>query len=326
MPMKSLIIHGCALLLGGLSAHTLGATIDYPNRPVRIVVPVAAGGTTDLAARIIGQKLNEQFRQPVIADNRPGAGHTLGADIVARAAPDGYTLLLFNVNHTLSSSLYKKLPYDTNKAFAHITPIIKAPYVLVTHPGVKASSVTQLIALAKSRPGKLNYASGGVGTGVHLAGALFASMAGIDMVHVAYKGAGPALTEVIGGQVEMIFAALPTALPHVKSGKVTAIGITDASGRAPALPAVPTVAESGLPGYDVVSWFGLSAPAGTPAAIINKLNAAVRDSLAMPDVRQRLDAAGATPWSTSSAAFSDFVAGEIKRWGEVIRASGLQAH
>jgi len=313
-------------LLTVLPLHASGATTSYPDRPVRIVVPVAAGGTTDLAARIIGQKLNEQLRQPFITDNRPGAGHTLGADIVARAAPDGYTLLLFNVNHTLSSSLYKKLPYDTEKAFAHITPILKASYILVVHPGVKASSVAQLIALAKSRPGKLNYASGGVGTGVHLAGALFASMAGIDMVHVAYKGAGPALSEVMGGQVEMIFAALPTALPHVKSGKVTAIGLTDAGGRNPALPAVSTIAESGLPGYDVVSWFGLSAPAGTPSAIINNLNASVSEALALPDVRQRLDAAGAVPWSTSSATFTTFVASEIKRWGGVIRASGIQAH
>jgi tripartite-type tricarboxylate transporter receptor subunit TctC len=309
-------------LLAATAASAFAA--DYPTKPIRLVVPFAAAGTTDFLARAIAQKLGQNLGTTVIVDNRPGAGGNIGSDIVAKSDPDGYTLLLGTVGtHAINASLYKKMPYDTVKDFAPITLVASVPNIVVVNPSVPAKSIKELLALAKSKPGQLSFASSGNGSSIHLSGELFKSMAGVDMLHVPYKGSGPAVADLVGGQVNLMFDNMPSSLPHVKSGRLRAIAVTSAK-RSPAAPDLPTIAESGVPGYEAVAWFGVLAPAGTPPAIVKKLNAEIIKVLKSPDVAERLSSQGAEPVSNTPEQFSAYIKSEMAKWAKVIKASGAQ--
>lgn len=298
----------------------------WPDRPVRLVVPFPPGGINDLIARISGQRLAEQIQQPVIIDNRVGAGGTLGLGIAARANPDGYTLA-FGATSTVavSPALYRDLPYDPLRAFAPIAGLATVPSVVLVNPGLAATSMKDLVAIARARPGALNYASAGAGTSQHMGAELLKTMARIDLVHVPYKGGAAAIADLIGGQVQVQIEPLPTALPHVRSGKVRALAVTSPA-RLAVLPDLPTVAEAaGLPGYDLMIWFGLLAPAGTPTPIVRRLAEEVGRMLAAPDVRERLAQQGADPMPRQSPEqFGAFIEKEIRRWADVVKRSGAR--
>jgi len=298
----------------------------WPDRPIRLVVPFPPGGINDLIARVSGQRLSEQLQQPVVIDNRAGAGGTLGLGIAARANPDGYTLA-FGATSTVavSPALYRDLPYDPLRAFAPIAGLATVPSVVLVHTGVPAASMKELVALARSRPGSLNYASAGAGTSQHMGTELLKTLARIDLVHVPYKGGAAAIADLIGGQVQVQIEPLPTALPHVRSGKVRALAVTSPV-RLAVLPELPTVAEAaGLPGYDLTIWFGLLAPAGTPPAVVRRLADEVGRLLAAPEVRERLAQQGAEPMARQSPEqFGAFIEREIRRWAEVARRAGAR--
>ena len=297
----------------------------YPTKPIRMICPFPPGGTTDVVARLVAQKLTEAWGQQVVVDNRPGAGGIIGTEIVAKAAPDGYTVLLGSITtHAVNPALYKKLSFDPVKDFAPVSLVVSSPQLLAVHPSVAAKSVKELIALAKAKPGQLNYASAGTGTSPHLTFELFKSMAGIDVVHVPYKGTGPAITDLIGGQVQMMITGVVALMPHVKSGKLRGLGVTSAK-RVAALPDLPTIVESGIPGFDVSSWFGVFLPGGTPKPIIAKMNAEIRKILEVPEVRQRLIGQGADPASNTPEEFAAYVNAEMARWGKVVRDTGAKA-
>ncbi|MEO6361980.1 MAG: tripartite tricarboxylate transporter substrate binding protein [Caldimonas sp.] len=301
----------------------------WPTRPVRIVVPFAPGGTTDILARALAPELGKAFGQSFIVENKAGAGGNLGADLVAKSPPDGYTLLMGTVGtQSINPSLYPKMPYDAAKDFAPITLMAGVPNVLVVNPAkAKANGITDvrsLIAYAKAHPGRLNMASSGNGTSIHLSGELFKAVTGTYMVHIPYRGSGPALLDLIGGQMDLMFDNLPSALPQIKAGKLTALAVTS-SERSVALPEVPTVAEAGgLKGFDASSWFGLLAPAGTPADIVNRLQQETARALAVPALKERLVAQGAIPSGMSPADFSRFIAAEAKKWAAVVKTSGAK--
>ena len=296
----------------------------HPAKPIRLVVPFPAGGTTDILARAVGQKLTEAWGQPVVVDNRPGAGGNIGAELVAKAAPDGYTLLMGTVGtHAINASLYAKMPYDHIKDFAPVILVAGVPNVLVVNPAVPVNSVQELIAYAKANPGRLNFASSGSGTSIHLSGELFKVMAGVQMTHIPYKGSAPALQDLIGGQVQLMFDNLPSALPQIKGGKLRALAVTSAA-RAAALPDVPTVAEAGLPGFEASSWFGVLAPAGTPVAIIARLNAEIAKWLASPEAREKLASQGANAAGGSPEDFAKHIAAETAKWQKVVKESGAK--
>ncbi len=296
----------------------------YPNKPVRLVVPFPAGGTTDILARAAAQKLSETWGQQVIVDNRPGAGGNIGAELVAKAAPDGYTLLMGTVGtHAINSSLYAKMPYDHVKDFAPVILVAGVPNVLVVNPDLPIKTVAELIAYAKANPGKLNFASSGSGTSIHLSGELFKVMAGVQMTHVPYKGSAPALTDLIGGQVQLMFDNLPSSLPQIKGGKLRAVAVTSTA-RAAALPDVPTVAESGLPGFEASSWFGILAPAGTSKEIIAKINADVQKWLASPDAKDKLLGQGAIAAGGTPEDFAKHIQAETAKWAKVVKESGAK--
>ena len=296
----------------------------YPAKPIRLVVPFPAGGTTDILARAVGQKLTEAWGQPVVVDNRPGAGGNIGAELVAKAASDGYTLLMGTVGtHAINASLYAKMPYDHIKDFAPVILVAGVPNVLVVNPAVPVNSVQELIAYAKANPGRLNFASSGSGTSIHLSGELFKVMAGVQMTHIPYKGSAPALQDLIGGQVQLMFDNLPSALPQIKGGKLRALAVTSAT-RAAALPDVPTVAEAGLPGFEASSWFGVLAPAGTPVAIIARLNAEIANWLASPEAREKLASQGANAAGGSPEDFAKHIAAETAKWQKVVKESGAK--
>lgn len=297
----------------------------YPTKPIRMICPFPPGGTTDVVARLVAQKLTEAWGQQVVVDNRPGAGGIIGTEIVAKAAPDGYTVLLGSITtHAVNPALYKKLNFDPVKDFAPVSLVVSSPQLLAVHPSVAAKSVKELIALAKAKPGQLNYASAGTGTSPHLTFELFKSMAGIDVVHVPYKGTGPAITDLIGGQVQMMITGVVALMPHVKSGKLRGLGVTSAK-RVAALPDLSTIIESGIPGFDVSSWFGVFLPGGTPKPIIAKMNAEIRKILEVPEVRQRLIGQGADPASNTPEEFAAYVKAEMARWGKVVRDTGAKA-
>lgn len=296
----------------------------YPSKPIRIVAPFPPGGPADILSRIIGHKLSQSWGQQVIVDNRPGAGGNIGADLVAKAAPDGYTLLLgFVGTHAINASLYAKMPYDNVKDFEPVSQVAAVTIVLVVHPSVPASSIKELIALAKSKPGQLTFGSPGNGTPQHLAGQLFNTMAGVDMLHVPYKGAVPALTDLLGGQVSMIFSSMPPALPLVKTGKLRALGVTSAT-RSPAAPDISTISESGIPGYEVKNWYGIFAPRGTPKEIVSKLNAEIVKILNMPDVKESLAVQGAEPVSGTPEQFAAYIKEETEKWAKIVKYSGAR--
>ena len=295
---------------------------DYPTRPVRLLVGFSPGGGTDLAVRIIGRKLTEMWGQQIVVDNRPGAGGLLAFDMVAKAIPDGYTLLAASPSFAIQPNLAIKLPYDPNRDFIPITEATAAPYLLVVYPGVEAKSLKELIVLAKASPGKFNYASGGIGSAQHLASELFAYMSGISMVHVPFKGAVN-VPEVIAGRVHMLMSGLPQGMPHVQAGRLRALGVTTRK-RTPAVPDVPPIAEAGVPGYDVTIWYGIFATGGTPGAIVTKLNAGFVQALKSADVIQQLNGIGLEPVGNSPAEFTASVRSEIRQWGEVIRRAGIK--
>jgi tripartite-type tricarboxylate transporter receptor subunit TctC len=296
----------------------------YPNRSIRLVVPFPAGGTTDVLARAAAQKLTESLGQAVVVDNRPGAGGNIGAELVAKAAPDGYTLLMGTVGtHAINPSLYPKMPYDHVRDFAPIILVAGVPNVLVINTTLPVNSVQELIAYAKANPGKVNFASSGNGTSIHLSGELFKSMAGVQMTHIPYKGSAPALMDLIGGQVQVMFDNLPSALPQIKAGKLKALAVTSRE-RAAVLPDVPTLAESGLPGFEASSWFGLLAPAGTPQPVIAKLNGDVAKWLASPEAKEKLLSQGANAAGGSPADFARHIAAETAKWQKVVKESGAK--
>ncbi len=311
---------GLAALLAAGSALA-----QWPTKPVRLIVPYPPGGSADILARAIGQKLGDGLGQQVLIDNRPGAGTAIGAEATAKAAPDGYTILLGTVSsHAINPALNPGLKFDPIRDFAPISLVASIPFALVVHPSLPAKSVKELVALAKSKPGALNYSSAGNGTSNHLAGELFKSMTGTFMVHIPYKGSAPALNDLIAGQVQLMFDLVLTTAPHVKSGAVRAIAVTGRE-RSAALPGVPTVAESGVPGYEVTAWFGFFAPAGTPAAVVNALNAETVKAMKLTDLRERLGSQGAEPVTNSPEQFAGYVKDELTKWTRVVKASGMKA-
>jgi tripartite-type tricarboxylate transporter receptor subunit TctC len=296
---------------------------NYPNKPIRIVIPYPPGGGTDIVMRPVSARLSERLGQPVIVDNRGGATGTIGSEAVAHAAPDGYTLLAHtNAGITILPHLNKKLPYDPIKDFAPVTLAASSPYVLVVNPKIAATSVAQIIALARAHPGELNYASSGNGASTHLAGLLFCQMAGIKMVHIPYKGSGPATTELLAGQVQMRFSSIPPVLPHVRTGRLRALAVTGAK-RFSLLPDLPTVADT-VPGFEVESWYGVFAPAGTPPAIIRKLNAEFAAALNLPEIKALLATDGSAVVASSPEKFGAIIRAEFARWAPVVKESGAK--
>jgi tripartite-type tricarboxylate transporter receptor subunit TctC len=320
---RSIIAASLAAL--ALGAFTLPAVAQdkWPSKPITYVVPFPAGGTTDILARLIAQKLGPALGTTIVVDNRPGAGGNIGSQLVAKAAPDGYTIMGGTISsHAINASLYK-LPYDPLKSFAPITLIGTNPNVLVTNPNSPLKSVKDVIAASKSKPGSLSFASAGNGTSQHLSAELFKTMAGIDMLHVPYKGSAPAIQDVIGGQVPLMFDTTVVAGPFIESGKVRALAVTSAK-RLPSLPNVPTMAEAGVPGYEVVSWQAMFAPAGTPPAIVERLHAEVAKILKQPDVQERLAKLGVEPSGMPPQQFAAFQASEIAKWAKVVKAANVK--
>ena len=322
-PMKALRLL-LGLLLSYLPFAVLAQADAYPSKSIRIVVPFPPGGATDIAARLIGTKLSERWKQPVVVENKPGAGGNLGSDIVAKAPPDGYTLVMgVTGSHAINTSLYSKMPYDPVADFEPITQVAVVPNVVVVHPGVPAATLAELVALAKKEPGKLNYASLGNGTAAHLTMEMFKTAAGIDLAHIPYKGSAPAVADLLAGQVQVMVDGLPSALPHVKAGKLRALAVTSAK-RSAAAPDLPTIAESGYPGFFADAWSGLFAPKHTPKPIVDKLAAEVQRILDLPDVRERLASLGAEPVGSTPAEFAGHVRREIDKWSRVVKASGAR--
>jgi tripartite-type tricarboxylate transporter receptor subunit TctC len=327
--MQPLIIRRllCRLMLAVLAAPASGAVFaqGYPNHPIRMVVPFSAGsGGTDLMARLIEQRLSASLGQQVVIDNRPGAGGIPATDIVAKAAPDGYTLLMTNVSLAANPFLYAKLPFDPLKDLTPVTMINSSPLLLVVHPSVPVTSVKELLAYAKLHPGKLNYGSGGVGRTPHLSGELFKSLSGIDAVHVPYKGGAPALNDLVGGQLSFMIENMAGTMPFVKAGKLRAIAITSPQ-RSPLAPELPTMTEAGVPGYEVIGWNGIVAPKGTPPEIVARLHTEVAKILRTPEMRQQLAAVGAEPIGNTPEEFGAFIKAEMGRWGKVIKEKGIRA-
>ena len=317
--LKALLVAG-ALLAGSLPAWAQ----PYPNRPLRIVVPFPPGGGTDIGTRIVAQKLQEAWGQAVIVENKPGAAGIVGTELTAKSAPDGYTFMMGNLGtHAINVSLYKKLAYDPVRDFAPVSMVADLPLLLLVHPSVPANSVKELIALAKSQPGKLNFSSSGAGGSMHVAAELFKSMTGVDMVHIPYKGGAPAVADLLSGQVALSFSTVLETIQHVKAGQVRALAVTN-DHRSIALPDLPTIAEAGLPGYQSISWLALFAPAGTPKDIANKVSAESVRILKLPDVKERLLAQGAEPIGSTPEQLAATLAADIAKYAKVIRESGYK--
>lgn len=299
------------------------AAQNYPSKPVRIIVPFAAGGPADNYARYMAQQLQSVFGQPFIVEDKPGAGSTIGTDFVAKSAPDGYTLLMMSNAQTVNESLVRNKPYALLRDFVGVAPVNYSDLILVVHPRLPVSNVQDLIALAKARPGQLNYASSGTGTPYHMAGELFKYMAGVDITHVPYKGSTGARTDVLGGQVDMMFDAVTTMADQVRAGKVRGVGTTGLA-RSEILPELATIDESGVKGFEATIWLGLMAPAGTPQAVVERLNAAVREIVARPAVRKEWAEKGAVPLSMTVAQFKDYLAQDVAKWSRIVELSGAR--
>lgn len=313
---------GAATIAYAASAWSQAAPA-YPSKAIRIVVPFPAGGTSDILSRAIGQKLTEEWKQPVIVDNRPGAGANIGAEIVVKSPPDGYTLLAASTIHTINPSLYRKLGYDPVRDFTPITLIAATSQVLAVHPSLPVRTVKELIAYAKKRPGEINYSSAGSGSQPHLTAELFKSRTGIDIVHVPYKGAPPAMTDLLAGHVALSFATSPSAVPHVKSGKLRALAVSTLK-RVSALPDVPTIDEAGVPGFEASGANGLVGPAGIPAPIVEKLNAAVVRIVKEPAMSRFLSEQGADPFTTTPAEYAAYLKSEVAKWAKAVKDSGAR--
>jgi tripartite-type tricarboxylate transporter receptor subunit TctC len=319
--MPSIYAYSLGLVL--LAVQTAGAQ-QYPNRPIRAVVPLAPGGGTDTVGRLVAAKLSELLGQQIVVDNRGGGGGVVGTDLVAKATPDGYTLLVGSITtNAVNPALYKKLPYDHIRDFAPISLIGTVPNVLVVHGSVPAKSMKEFLAYAKTNPGKINYGSSGLGSATHLSMALISSMTGVAMTHVPYKGAGAAVADVLGGQIQALCSSLAGLLPHIKSGRVRALGVTTAK-RNPQLPDVPTIAESGIPGYEVTIWYALFAPAATPKPILARLNAETVKALHSPELKERLTLQGLDVASSTADELMALVRSETAKWSKVAKDSGVQ--
>lgn len=308
-------------LLAG-AGHALAQ--EYPSRPVKLIVPFAAGGPADVYGRAVAQRLQEVLKQSFVVENRPGAGSLIGTEAVAKSAPDGYTLLLMSNTHTVNESLFASKPYELMRDFAPVAPINYSDLVLVTRPTLEAASTADLLKMAKARPGDLSYASSGPGTPYHMAGELFKAVAGVNILHIPYKGSSGARTDVLSGQVDMMFDAVPTMVEFIRSGRVKALATTGKT-RSQVLPNVPTMAESGVPDYEAVIWLGLLAPKGTPAAIVNRLNEEVGKMASDPQVVQAWAKQGATPLKMSPDAFSKYMQDDITKWARIVKLSGAKA-
>ncbi|MDB5811913.1 MAG: Tricarboxylate transport protein TctC [Betaproteobacteria bacterium] len=313
----------CLCLFVLCVAPVAGSAQDYPNKPLRLVAPFSPGGATDVLARIVGQKLNERMGQPVVVENRVGAGGNIGAELVAKSTPDGYTLLMGGVPHAIGASLYNKLGYDMVKDLSAVAEVASFPSMIVLHPSLPAKSIKDLVALAKSKPGQLNFGSAGNGSPNHLALELLDTMAGVKMTHIPYKGAGQVVGDLLAGQLQLASMGFPVAMPHVQAGKLRAIAVTGAA-RSPLLPAIPTVSESGLPGFDVTSWYGVFAPAALAKDLVTRLNNEISGAITAPELKERLTALGAEPSTKSPAEFSQYVRDEIVKWAKVVKESGAK--
>ena len=326
--MRTLVGALAALVLAvtAVDAQAQDPAAGFPARTIRIVVPFPPGGVTDRLARMVAQKMQEHWGQPVVAENRPGASGMIAAEAVAKSAPDGYTLMMGHIGtHAINVSLFSKLPYDPVKDFAPVSLLVSVPNVLLVHPSVPANSVQELVALAKARPGTLNFASPGSGTSGHMSAELFKSLAGIDIVHVPYKGPGPALQDLVAGQVNMLFDTVASSMPQVRGGKLKGLAVTTRE-RSAIAPGVPTMAESGVPGYEIAPWFAAYAPAGTPPAVVNKLQVEMARILSLPEVRAAfVDQQGMTLIANSPAELGAHTQREIAKWAQVVKATGAKA-
>jgi tripartite-type tricarboxylate transporter receptor subunit TctC len=311
---------GCASLAATMGAHAADA---WPSKPITLVVPFSAGGTTDIVARVIGQKLSEALHQPVIVDNRGGAGGTLGAGVVARSAPDGYTLFMATIAHSIAPALYKNLPYDFIKDFEPVGLVATVPNVLIVNNTVPAKTVAELIAYIKKHPNQVNYGSAGIGSTEHLAGELFRSLTGTQITHIPYKGGAPMMADLMGGQVQMALETAPSAAPHVRAGKVRALAVTSAK-RSPAFPGVPTLQEAGVKGYDMQTWYALMAPHGTPKAIVDRLHVELEKALKLPDVEKTFAEQGVTAGDMTEAQLETFIRSETAKWGKVVKDANVK--
>jgi tripartite-type tricarboxylate transporter receptor subunit TctC len=315
--LRAIAAGALTLLAAGVHAQ------DYPTRPVRIIVPFAAGGSADVYARVLGRKLQESLGQSFVVEDRPGGGSIVGTDVVAQSPADGYTLLMMSNTHTVNESLLPRKPFQLMRDFVPIMPVNSSDLVLVVHPSIGVDSLKGLLALAKARPGALNYASSGPGTPYHMAGELFKSMAKVDIVHVPYKGSSGARTDVLGGQVEMMFDAITTMAPNVQAGRVKALATTGRK-RSAVLPKVPTVDEAGVPGYEAVIWLGIMAPTGTPKPVVDRINAETRKVLASSDIGEAWKKQGAETVDMSPEQFGEFLRGDIQKWAKVVKEAGIK--
>jgi len=309
------------LATAALAACLTASAQGFPNKPVKIIVPFGPGGFTDVAARILQKELAPVLGQPVIIENRPGAGSTIGTDAVAKAEPDGYTLAMVSTAHVISPHIYKQMPYDPIKDFTPVMRLAEGPYVLTVHPSLPVKSVSELIALAKAKPGEIDYASSGNGSSQHLVGALFCSMAGVKLNHVPYKGSNQAMNDVLGGQVKVTFAGVPNVLPNLGTGKLRALAVSTST-RYAELPNVPTIAEAGVPGYDATIWLGLLAPPNTPRDVVQKLNADITRILSTPEAKKLMASAGVDVATSTPEEFGRLMQSELERWGKVVRETG----
>ncbi|HLQ01108.1 MAG TPA: tripartite tricarboxylate transporter substrate binding protein [Burkholderiales bacterium] len=313
--------------VAGFAALSFAAVVlaqGYPSKPIRLIVPFAAGGGNDNVARLVGKRLSDGLGQQIIIDNRPGAGGVVGAELAAKSAPDGYTLFLGGVgSHAINPNLHERLPYDPIKDFAPVALLASAPLILVVHPSVPAGSIGEFITLTRSKPGRLNYASNGNGSSSHLAAVMFCAMAGVDMVHVPYKGLSPALSDLLSGQVQVMFSSVVAILPHIRAGKLRGLAVTG-SARLPLVPDLPTIAESGFSGYEASSWYGVLAPAGTPRSIVLRLNSEIAKALDQPEVRNSLLSEGAEPVGGAPEKFADHIRSEKDRLGKLIQQARVR--
>jgi tripartite-type tricarboxylate transporter receptor subunit TctC len=314
---------GLWLATAGMLLGIVPVQAQYPGKMVRLIVPYPPGGGTDTLARVLSQRLGEALGQQVVIDNRPGAGANLGVEIAAKAPNDGYTLLMAAISNAISASLYRKLNYDLVRDFAPITLLATTPHILVVHPSLPVRSVEELIAFAKTRPGQLAYSSSGSGTPSHLGGELFNLMTGVKLTHVPYKGGGPSVIALVGGEVSVGFATMPSVISHVKAGKLRGLAVTTAQ-RSPTTPDLPTVSEADVPGYEMGSWYGLLSPAGTPKEVVMRLNVEMAKILKLPDVKQRLDTLGFEVLVSTPEEYGAFTKNEIEKWAKVVKASGAR--
>jgi len=316
------MIHIAAFIVSFFAMCSLASAQQYPTKPVRVIFPFAAGGAGDIIARTYGQKFNDKFGQLWILDNRGGAGSTIGTDAVAKAAPDGYTLLLGTLTFAVSAATYKSLPYDPIRDFSPVAPVGMAVSILAVTPSLPVNSVKEMIAFAKAKPGTLTFASAGAGSTGHLSGELFMRMAGVEILHVPYQGTGAAMNDLFGGRTQMIFEPMASMLPHVRGGRMRAIAVTTAK-RSGAAPDIPSLAEQGLAGFDVATWYGILAPAGTPVPIVSRLNSALTEFVVSADVKEKMAGIGVEPLTMSPVEFSQRIKTDITRWSEVARTAGV---